>query len=94
MLNKPVGDEWNEADHPRGQPKISIQSDTNIKDLDSLINHLQFIRGAAGKNMPLNISVLQETHNNAFGTFYEDRELCGYISVQHVDGVDVVELCV
>ena len=36
---------------------------------------LQVVRQEAGKNLPLNVSVLQETPGNPFGTFYEDRTI-------------------
>lgn len=66
----------------------------DIKTLDGLIAHLEVIRREAGKDLPLNVSVLQETPNNAFGTYYEDRTISSYISVQKVDGVEFVEICV
>jgi hypothetical protein len=66
----------------------------NIETLDELIAHLEVIRSEFGKNMPVNISVYQETANNPHGSFYEDRKISDYISVQKVDGSEFVELCI
>jgi len=73
---------------------VDDKETNDVETLDELIAHLEVIRREAGKNLPLNVSVLQETPNNAFGTYYEDRKISKYIAVQKVDGVEFVEICV
>jgi hypothetical protein len=66
----------------------------DIETVDELIAHLEAVRREAGKNLPLSVSVYQETPNNAFGSYYEDRKINKYVAVQKVDGAEFVELCI
>ena len=73
----------------------STVNDGQNADLDSLISQLVAIRLRVGKNLPINVSVLEETPKNAFGTFYDDRTLSNHVEiVKHVDGDKFVELYV
>jgi hypothetical protein len=47
-------------------------------DLDSLLHALQVARQEAGRNLPVNISVLQE---HEFSPTYEDRSLANHIEI-------------
>jgi hypothetical protein len=53
---------------------INFQSN----DLDSLIAALQTARQEAGKNLPLNLSVLQEHEHQHV---YEDRSFASHIEI-------------
>ena len=64
----------------------------NIKTLDELLDKLNFIRQEAGKNLPLNISVLHEPKDLPFGTFYEDRQLATHMEVVKTDSDEFLEL--
>jgi hypothetical protein len=74
--------------------EVTMAAKQDIETIDELIARLEVIRREAGKNLPLNVSVYQETENNPHGAFYEDRKLSNYIAVQKVDGSDFVELCI
>ncbi len=65
----------------------------DVKDLDELIARLEVLRHEHG-NLPVSVSVFQETEGNPYGSFYEYRNLSNFVSVQKVDGVEFVELCV
>lgn len=47
-------------------------------DLDSLIHALQVARQEAGRNLPINVSVLNE---HEFNPTWEDRTLAGHIEI-------------
>jgi hypothetical protein len=60
--------------------------------IDELIMRLEVLRREAGKNVPVSISVLQETPNNPFGTFYEDRQIAKHMELVSKDGEQFAEL--
>jgi hypothetical protein len=65
----------------------------NIETIGELHARLEVIMRETGRSdLPLNISVLQETKNNPHGSYYEDRELCSDVAVVNVDGNQIVEL--
>lgn len=72
---------------------MSHENSQDVKDLDELIAQLEVLRREHG-NLPVNVSVYQETEGNPFGSFYEDRRISNYVSVQKSDGIEFVELCV
>ena len=52
----------------------------DIEFIDDLIMKLQEIRREAGRNVKLNLSVMQEDRV-PFSTFYEDRKLCNHVEL-------------
>lgn len=59
-------------------------------DLDSLIHALQVARQEAGRNLPINISVLNE---HPFNPTWEDRKLAEHIEIVN-NSMPFVELYV
>jgi hypothetical protein len=69
-------------------------SSVNIETIDDLITKLTAVRAKLGKNVPLNISVLQETKDNPYGSYYEDRDLADNVEIINVGAEQIVELYV
>lgn len=82
---------WDEMN--LAEPVDVVEDSQDVKDLDELIARLEVLRREHG-NLPVNVSVFQETEGNPYGSFYEDRTISNYVSVQEADGVEFVELCV
>jgi hypothetical protein len=75
-------------------PVPEIESD-NVETIGELVARLEAIMRETGRSdLPVNISVLQETHNNPFGTFYEDRKVAKHIEVVTDEAGQFVELYV
>jgi len=66
----------------------------NIETLDDLISRLQLVREKASKNLPVIISVLQETIGNPNGIYYEDRKISRDIVIVGKAEENFVELYV
>jgi hypothetical protein len=65
----------------------------NIQTVGELHARLEVIMREAGRSdIPLNVSILQETPNNPHGSYYEDRELSADVLLVNVEGNQIVEL--
>jgi len=70
-------------------------ADQDIKTVGELHARLEAIMRETGRSdLPLNVSVFQETDNNPHGSYYEDRTISNYVAVQCKDGFEFVELCI
>lgn len=74
--------------------QANLAETNDIETLDDLIARLKVVRRELGKNVPVSVSVYQETAGNSFGSFYEDRKICANIEVVNVDGSQFVELAI
>jgi len=73
---------------------MKFTDDMNIQTLEQLHALIEVALREHG-NMPLNISVFQETPDNPHGAYFEDRDISsGSGVVTKEDGQKMFELCI